>query len=357
MRAAIAVLAAAAIAAAVWSGGGSAGAATSAPAPSDPLPKGFFGVVPQAPPTEADLGLMEGTVETLRLPIYWSECEPAPGQYEFGAVDAEIGAAAAHGIGVMPFVYGRPAWLGVQNRPPLGDRAIAAWKRFLRVLVERYGSDGSFWIGRARRPIRRWQIWNEPNFSLFWGPRISPRGYAKLLAASAGAIRAADPKAKIVLAGIAPVGAGMKTWVFMRKLLRVPGVRADFDFAAIHPYSTTIPELDYQLVKVRHAMAVGGAGRKPLIVSEVGVASQGEYGSAFVLGATGQAEFVQIAYSRLLKMRRAWRIAGVDWFTWRDEAHGDPHCSFCQGAGLLDLGGRPKLAWVVFRRLVAHWRS
>jgi polysaccharide biosynthesis protein PslG len=240
------------------------------------------------------------------------------------------------------------------SRTSLGATALARWRGFLRTLVERYGPKGSFWVGRPRRaPIRRWQIWNEPNFKLYWVPRVEPKGYAKLLGASAAAIRKADPGAKIVLAGIAPVGDGMKTWIFMRRLLRVPGVLGDFDFAADHPYSATIPELDYQVEKVRAAMEAGGAGRKPLIVTEFGVASQGFFPSAFVEGEAGQAEFLRAAYARLIAMRHRWRIAGAYWFTWRDEADPDPHCGFCQGAGLLRLDGAPKPAWGAYRRLVA----
>lgn len=315
---------------------------------------GFFGVVPQEPPSAAEFGRMRGTVETLRMPIDWFEVEAGPGEYDFGAVDSEIGAAAEAGIRVMPFVYGRPAWLGAQNRAPLGGRALATWKRFLGVLVGRYGPRGSFWIGRKKLAIRRWQIWNEPNFRLFWAPKIEPAGYAKLLRASATTIRAADPEANIVLAGVAPVGAGMKTWVFMRRLLKVPGVRSDFDFAAIHPYSANVPELDYQLEKVRGAMVAGGAGRKPLIVTEVGVASWGSYPSAFVEGEDGQAAFLRDAYEQLLRMRHRWRIAGAYWFTWRDVERADPHCSFCQGAGLVRSNGTAKPAWFAYQRIVAE---
>jgi hypothetical protein len=75
-------------------------------------PPGFFGIVPQATPSRSDLARMQGSVETLRMPIFWFECEPRRGQYDFAAVDAEIGAAAERGIEVLPFVYGRPAWLG-----------------------------------------------------------------------------------------------------------------------------------------------------------------------------------------------------------------------------------------------------
>jgi hypothetical protein len=236
-------------------------------------------------------------VETLRMPIFWFECEAERGEYDFATVDAEVAAAAAHGIRVLPFVYGTPKWLDpVEAHAPHGGVALRRWQGFLRVLVDRYGPRGSFWRGgEAKLPIRRWQIWNEPNFRLFWAPKIEPAGYAKLLHASATMIRRADPGAEIVLAGIAPVGDGMKTWVFMRRLLAVPGVRHDFDFAADHPYSATIPELDYQVERVRAAMVAGGAGRKPLIVTEFGVASGGDFPSAFVVGELAQAEFLRRA--------------------------------------------------------------
>ncbi|MBS1889308.1 MAG: hypothetical protein JSU06_19185 [Actinobacteria bacterium] len=334
-------------------------AIVTAPAAGAAPPPGFFGVVPQAAPSEADLARMAGAVETLRLPIYWFECEPRRGEYAFTSLDQEIGAAAEHGVRVLPFVYGTPSWVDpVQAHPPLGGAALARWKGFLHVLVHRYGPRGTFWRGRpAKLPIRRWQIWNEPNFRLFWAPRVEPAGYAKLLRASAATIRAADPRAKIVLAGIAPVGAGMKTWVFMRRLLRVPGVRRGFDLAALHPYSATLPELNYQLQKVRAAMVAGGAGAKPLIVTEFGVASYGDYPSAFVEGESGQARFLREAYARLLRMRHRWRIAAAYWFTWRDGASSDPHCGFCQGAGLLRLDGTAKPAWFTFQRIVAAART
>jgi hypothetical protein len=308
-------------------------------------------------PSEGDFARMQGTVETLRMPIFWFECEARRGEYDFAGVDREIRAAAERGIRVLPFVYGTPSWLGRQERPPLEGDALVRWRGFLRALVARYGPRGSFWDERAHRePIRRWQIWNEPNFRLYWAPKIEPAGYAKLLHASATTIRKADRGAKIVLAGVAPVGSGMKTWVFMRRLLRVSGVRRDFDFAAVHPYSATIPELDYQLEKVRAAMVAGGAGRKPLLVTEFGVASHGDYPSAFVEGEQGQARFLQEAYGRLLAMRHRWRIAGAYWYTWRDEAQADPHCGFCQGAGLLRLAGTAKPAWFAYQRLVAEAR-
>jgi hypothetical protein len=72
--------------------------------------------------------------------------------------------------------------------------------------------------------------------------------------------------------------------------------------------------------------------------------------STFVLGERGQASFVHDALRLLLSKRRAWWIAGADGFTWRDGVAPDPHCAFCEGAGLLDREGRPKPAWWAFRQ-------
>lgn len=319
------------------------------------LPPGFFGVVPQADVSAGDLEQMRGVVETVRLPVVWAAVEPSPGEYEFAGLDAIVLAAAERGIRIFPFVYGTPAWIaGDPMRPPLGSAgARRAWSAFLRRLVDRYGPAGSIWEGHGNRePIHAWQVWNEPNFRLFWHPHTSPAVYARLLALSAVAIRAADPRARIVLAGVAPVGAGPLPWVFLRRLYRVPGVRRNFDAVAVHPYSATVIGMSEQIEAAREVMAEAGDGDVPLFVTELGVASWGSAPSGFVKGRRGQAEFLRRAFGRLLEMRRRWHLAGVDWFTWQDQSRFDLHCAFCQGAGLLDVEGRPKPAWWAYRRAV-----
>jgi polysaccharide biosynthesis protein PslG len=314
-------------------------------------PRDFFGVVPQGPLAASDFDRMQGVVGTLRIPIYWYQVERLPGEYEFAGLDRLVGEAADRGIRILPFIYGSPKWAtGNEARPPLRSSARTAWLALLRRLVRRYGPDGDFWHGRPRRePIRRWQIWNEPNFLLFWRPRPSPRGYARLLRVSARAIRAEDPGAIIIAAGVAPVEAGITPWAFLRRMYEVPGVRRHFDVAALHPYAPHIRWVETQIRLVRGVMRAAGDSRKPLQLTEIGVASASTYPNPFDKGLRGQASFLRRALRLSLQKRRRWHLTGVDWFTWQDAPAADPHCVFCQYGGLFDEDGAAKPAWWAFR--------
>jgi hypothetical protein len=315
---------------------------------------GFFGVVPQGPLSPADYSRMEGTVGTIRIPVNWFQVEPQPGEYDFATIDNVVGQAAEHDIRVLPFVGGSPAWLTSDPAvPPQGSpRGRAAWAALLRRLVNRYGPGGEFWSGRTRRmPIHGWQIWNEPNFLLFWRPRPSPSGYARLLGIAARAIRGEDPGAQIVAAGVAPVEAGMLPWRFLARLYRVPGARRYFDVVGLHPYSSSIRGLEYEVRHTRRAMARAGDSGTPLQLTELGTASSGLFPNPYDKGPAGQASYLRRAFGLLLDERRRWRIAGVDWFTWQDAPTADPHCVFCQYAGLFDGDGNPKQSWWAYRSL------
>jgi hypothetical protein len=323
------------------------------------VPREFFGVVPQYSPSAGDFDRMRGVVGTLRIPVEWFRVESRPHVYEFEDLDRVIGEAADAGIRVLPFVYGSPAWLtGNAARPPLASAAARrAWSELLRRLVRRYGAGGSFWRGRAARlPIRRWQIWNEPNYLLFWRPRPSPRGYARLLRISAQVIRRLDPGARILTAGVAPVEAGITPWSFLRRMYAVPGVARYFDVVALHPYAPYVEWVEREIRFVRRVMVEAGDGGTELQLTELGVASDGVFPNSFDKGPMGQAEFLREAYRLVLRNRRRWHLSGLDWFTWRDAASSDPHCVFCQYGGLLAGEGAPKPAWWAFRHVVQRSR-
>jgi hypothetical protein len=318
-----------------------------APTGSAAAPSGFFGVASSADLARGDFSKMGRLGLTLRVPLNWFEVEPQRGVHDFAGFDRLVAEAARAKVRLLPFVTGSPTWLtGDASLPPLRGPGRAAWDELLRQLVGRYGPRGSFWSGRGpKQPIRRWQIWNEPNFRIFWHPRPSAQDYVDLLRRSARTIRRADPGATVVAAGLAPVEGGLFPWEFLRRMYRVPGARQAFDVVAIHPYSTSLGALEYELRAMRRTMARAGDGGKPLLVTELGVASDGRYPSPFDKGRQGQARFLQRAYDLMLENRLRWRLAGAYWFTWKDTPGLDPHCVFCEFAGLYDASGKPKPAW------------
>ncbi len=149
--------------------------------------------------------------------------------------------AAVHGVDLLPVVLYAPAWAreraGNEASPP---RDPADYTRFLAVLIQRYGPAGTYWADHPevpRRPVRRWQIWNEPHLAFQWDETPGDdwaHDYGVLLKASKRAIRAADPGATIVLAGLAN-----RSFAYLNALYRRGKIRGSFDVAALHPYTAT----------------------------------------------------------------------------------------------------------------------
>jgi polysaccharide biosynthesis protein PslG len=350
---------------AVGAGWSAAGARAAAPAKgtaagagaraAGKVPPGFFGVVPDAPlgaggwSAMGELGLAD------RFQVIWAQVEPEPGRFEWAAVDAVVAEAASRGLKVMPEIYGTPAWLEQQpSEPPLAGEARVAWAGFLQALVHRYGPGGEFWATWPHaEPIRRWQIWNEPNYPLFWQPRPSPTDYVHLLQLSKKAIQEVDPKAEIVAAGLAPIEHEPPPWRFLQEMYAVRGARHAFEAAALHPYTNSLQGLSYSVASVRRVMAQAGDSTKPLFVTELGVSSAG--GSAFDLGLQGQAEFLRGAMTLLARQRLRWHLGGVFWFTWADSTGEAPGCPFCDNSGLFGVGGEAKPAWGALEQVVARW--
>jgi hypothetical protein len=316
-----------------------------------------FGVVNQGVLGPADFDRMaHGGVRTLRFLIRWAVVQPEPGRYDWSSVDSVVAEAQAHGIRLLPFVYGVPSWIDQhENHPPLADPAErAAWQGFLAALARRYGRGGSFFSGGPERPIRRWQIWNEPNFATYWESPQSPRAYAELVALSASALRGVDAHAKVVLAGVAAVRDGRPWAGFLSHLLAVPGIRRSFDFVGFHPYSQNIPILRAQIERIRKLLTRAGARRARLAVTEIGWASDGERPRPLVVGPAMQATLLRKSFEVLGRPHSGWHITDVQWYAWRDSHAIEDGCVFCEYAGLFDSFGHPKPAWDAFRRAVSR---
>jgi hypothetical protein len=337
------------------------------PASAQAAPRGFFGIVPQTPLGAKDLARMSaGGVETIRLPVSWAAAQRSPrSDYDWTSLDFTVAEAAKHRIEILPVLGSSPGWAtGNWRRMPVDNaRQRRGWAEFVRAAVERYGRGGEFWAEHGPgskdpvppMPIRAWQIWNEENFFYFVKP-VSPGRFARLLAATRPAVKGADPRAEIVLGGLfgSPrqnLPRAMDAADFLRVLYRSPGVKANFDAVALHPYAADVTDLRRQVEEVRATMVRHGDRRSSLYITEMGWGSDfNPQTVAFEVGLRGQARELRSAYGYLLANRARLRLRQVDWFTWKDVPGS---CNFCDSSGLFRGGKafKPKPAWRAFVRI------
>jgi hypothetical protein len=334
------------------------------------LPANFWGVVPQGAPSEEQLTrLKAGGVDAVRVPIDWGGIEPTRNGYSWGELDALVKRASAAGLELLPFVYGAPRWAvppatvpGTHGakapaRLPVSGPAASGWSAMLKQLVRRYGPNGSLWAhepGLAKRPIRTWQIWNEPNFHYFVA-RPNAAQYGKLVKLSSTALKSADPGAQVILAGLfaRPKGGKAKgaTNPFASKFLqtmyeKTPGIRTRFDGVALHPYTGNFKELTPEIAEVRKVLSVNHDGGKGLWITELGWSSQPPPANPllniFAKGMRGQAQQLKGAFTLLEAKAARWKLKQVYWFSVNDQPGS---CNFCDGSGLFKEGFVPKPSW------------
>jgi hypothetical protein len=294
------------------------------------VPRGFFAAdfdreVQYAGPQAQDViwgAMARNGVEAARTIFDWRSAQPTKGEKpSFERTDKVVGAAAAHGVRLLPIVMIAPRWARVEkdteaSRP--GD--LGAYAAYLRALVRRYGPDGTFWQANPllhRLPVREWQIWNEPDMAYQWQPRKNwQKNYGRLLARSYSTLRKADPGARVVAAALTNY-----SWSTLDKLYRHADLAAHSDAIAINAYTRMVSHLLEIVRRNRDVMNEHGDRKTPLWITEWGAsASKGKF------VAPGQ-DHLQVTNSELARLVRRgyWKLAdarkelGVTrayWYTW-----------------------------------------
>ena len=337
------------------------------------MPESFFGVMPQAPLTTADIDRMgQGKVGTLRFEIYWAAVDPtaAPDDYNWAAPDAIVADTVRERDLAAPVRLQHPALggrgprrlqlQGGQLRPLRaegGRRAQRLARTSCGDLVRRYGPDGEFWELNPtlpRKPIRTWQILNEQNSPSFYKPKPNVKAYAKVLDAAHDAIRGEDPGAEIVLGGMfgTPIQGrkpAIAAWDFLEKLYRVKGAKKSFEGVAAHPYGGQFKKVTGQIDLFRDEMKDAGDRKGELWITELGWASGGPP-NPLNRGEKGQADRLKEAFKYLKRKRRKFNIANVDWYSWRDNNDNAGLCVWCPRSGLFTEALEPKPAWDAFTK-------
>lgn len=135
----------------------------------------------------------------------WGDIEPGSGQWNFSRADEILGEIERRDLKLVVRLSDAPDWvhpsMNGDNVPDLIDTPpdaefLQAWAGYCSAVARRYP-------GR----IAAYQIWNEPNLAREWGGRTPDAAeYVNLLRVCSEAIRAADPEAILISAGLSPTG-------------------------------------------------------------------------------------------------------------------------------------------------------
>jgi hypothetical protein len=340
------------------------------------VPYPFIGVSADGPALDPrtdlnrELDVMVGSgVQSVRALFHWGVAQPyrsfdeVPPEErprfrdeggvptDWSAIDRIVAGATQRRMRVLPVVTVAPDWAarhpGRFNSPPSDFDAYA---RFTAALARRFGPNGSFWAenpGLPRLPLREYQAWNEPSLKVFWSDDGWDRDYVQLLKVTRPALLAADPRAKVVLAGLPN-----ESWKALRLIYKAGG-RRHFDIAAIHPFTALVKNVIRIAELSRDVMRKYGDRRKPLMVTETSwPSSRGKTSTryAFEVSEKQQAARLRDVLPAFARARGRLGIRRVYWFTWMGIERGDYLFDY---AGLRRLEGdriESKPALAAYRR-------
>ena len=309
-------------------------------------PPGMFALGDWAWPTVAALD-REGPrgVRSWRVPLDFAVIGRTAGTYDWGGFDGLVRDTGQRSISPLFVLKGCPTRLCPSSPVPSGGIALTEWKAFVTAAVKRYGTGGTFWAANPTltpRPITLWQVMNEVNGADEW-PSPNAAAYASFFVTTSQALKAADPAAKAVVAGLPEI---MTIWMkdFLPALYAQPGFKAAVDVIAIHGYAPSPSATAKVLDTARAVMLNNGDGAKPIWVTEFAWATSGLAGDPFVVSDATQATYLREAGDLMVACAARWNLQRAYWFGWKDpKAAGDGYWGYHVGLHRADGTAKPAL--------------
>lgn len=257
----------------------------------------------------------------------WRDIEPTgKGEFDWFRPDFIVNAAEQRGLKLIVRLDRQPLWSVrslpdsdiKDNQPPVN---LADFGDFCGTLASRYK-------GR----IAAYQVWNEPNLSREWGEKPpNPADYVALLKVCYTAIKAADPQAIVISAGLAPTGThspqAMPDELFLRGMyaaggadyfdmlgLNAPGYKAPPEASpeegeTIEGYGGGRWFVFRHVEDMRRIMVEMGDGHKQVAILEMGWTTDPRPGTVYEWHAVSEQE--QADY-----LVRAYQYAQTHWQPW-----------------------------------------
>jgi VCBS repeat-containing protein len=250
--------------------------------------------------TDRALDLLKADgVDSVRILIPWKGVEASNDVWTWSAVDRMVNSANARNMSVIGILNSPPDWAMVPGSPSLGGPPAdpAEYAEFASMVATRYAGK-----------VDAYEVWNEPNYYVFWQPTPDAAAYTEILKAAYTAIKTADPNAVVVAGGIAATpdnGTQMVDAVRYVTEMYEAGAAGYFDALSFHPYNYYVkfsqgggmPTSPLTMVNAIHdVMVANGDGNKKIWATE--------YGEPSSLGG----DAVQAAY--ISDFLRTWRDLG-----------------------------------------------
>lgn len=277
-------------------------------------------------------------VTSVRIDADWAWVQAGgPNSYDWAALDQVMASIQKVGLSADLVIIRCPAWAavpGAQGNQFAQPASSAAFGNYAAAVAKRYGSRG----------VQCFEIWNEPNIPSFWAPKPDPAAYTSDLKAAYAAIKAVDPSAVVISAGLAPdvdTATSYSQLTFLNDMY-ADGAGGSLDGVGYHPYSypgdpNTVlsgsgwSQMYQTSTSIRGIMVANGDSAKKIWITEFGAPTSGT--SANVSDADQSTELVQ-AISQ---------VKGLNWvacfyiYTWEDVSG--------EGFGLLTASGTQKPAY------------
>jgi hypothetical protein len=281
--------------------------------------------------------LAAGGAEVARTGMYWDSVEQySPDGRYWAPFDGVYAQMRSLGIRPLWVLQAAPCWAQAgecqRGSHPSADH-FDEFAAFAARVAQRYPDS----LGL--------EVWNEPNWALYWGGTPDPYAYGDMVGAVASAVDAARPSMPVITAGLSPHIHNEVDAVAYEQFLRLAyqtGGPQQADAIGAHPYPNRRYVEDYlgnirvNLYRYQRVMGEFGDAGKPIWVTETGTSTTEDDG----FNADQQADALARMYTLF---RRIENIPVVIYHRFVDQA-GNPKVNE-RGFGVLESGGNQKPAY------------
>jgi len=231
----------------------------------------------------ADLPLLgRSGVTAVREDVLWDVVEPEQGTFDWSRYDALIAVDARNGLTVLPLFSGSAEWANKEGRPNRPPDDLTTYVDLVSAYLARYGPDGTYWAdnpGVPAHPTDAVEVWNEPWYARFWGPRGADSAtYALMVRAVADMVHTQFPTVRVVANGDWKWDHAIGGFWIDQLLTTDPTLVDVVDAFAAHPYpypfssaAANCASTRSELASIRYRLALTTRPDIPVWVTELGV--------------------------------------------------------------------------------------